>query len=86
VGFALFLVTQVWVLTLAMVFIACGAALLMPAYTTAATAQYSDAPGAVAGYISMSHTIGYGLASLLAFSATLSPHYPIYLCVLFALL
>ncbi|EKO3894433.1 MFS transporter [Vibrio sp. V31_P5A7T61] len=86
VGFALFLVTQVWVLPLAMVFIACGAALLVPAYTTAATAQYSDAPGAVAGYISMSHTIGYGLASLLAFSATLSPHYPIYLCVLFALL
>ncbi|WP_217517901.1 MFS transporter [Vibrio metschnikovii] len=86
VGFASFLVTQVWVLPLAMVFIACGAALLVPAYTTAATAQYSDAPGAVAGYISMSHTIGYGLASLFAFSATLSPHYPIYLCVLFALL
>ncbi|WP_154171600.1 MFS transporter [Vibrio metoecus] len=86
VGLALFLVTQVWVLALAMVLTACGAALLVPAYTTAATTQYSDAPGAVAGYISMSHTIGYGLASLLAFSATLSPHYPIYLCLLFALL
>lgn len=86
VGLALFLVTHVWVLALAMVLTACGAALLVPAYTTAATTQYSDAPGAVAGYISMSHTIGYGLASLLAFSATLSPHYPIYLCLLFALL
>jgi hypothetical protein len=57
---------------------------LVPAYTSAATAQYADSPGAVAGYISMSHTIGYGLASLLAFTATLSPSYPIYLCVLFA--
>ncbi|AOW82956.1 MFS transporter [Vibrio mimicus] len=86
VGLALFLVTHVWVLALAMVLTACGAALLVPAYTTAATTQYSDAPGAVAGYISMSHTLGYGLASLLAFSATLSPHYPIYMCVFFALI
>lgn len=86
VGLALFLVTHVWVLALAMVLTACGAALLVPAYTTAATGQYSDAPGAVAGYISMSHTLGYGLASLLAFSATLSPHYPIYMCVFFALI
>ncbi len=83
-GLAMFLVSQIWMLTLAMVLAAAGAALLVPAYTSAATAQYADSPGAVAGYISMSHTIGYGLASLLAFTATLSPSYPIYLCVLFA--
>lgn len=83
-GLAMFLVSQIWMLTLAMLLAAAGAALLVPAYTSAATAQYADSPGAVAGYISMSHTIGYGLASLLAFTATLSPSYPIYLCVLFA--
>ncbi|NVD08558.1 MFS transporter [Vibrio sp. JPW-9-11-11] len=82
-GLTLFLVEQVWVLSVAMVFTAIGAAFLVPAYTSAATAQYEHAPGAVAGYISMSHTLGYGLASLLAFTATVSPHYPIYLCVLF---
>ncbi|UPQ89503.1 MFS transporter [Vibrio sinaloensis] len=85
-GLALFLLDVIWVLLVAMSLAAIGAALLVPAYTSAATAQYPDASGAVAGYIAMSHTLGYGLASLLAFSATLSPQYPIYLCVLFALL
>jgi len=85
-GLALFLLDVIWVLLVAMSLAAIGAALLVPAYTSAATAQYPEAPGAVAGYISMSHTLGYGLASLLAFSATLSPQFPIYLCVLFALL
>ncbi|WP_391091559.1 MFS transporter [Vibrio sp. NH-UV-68] len=83
-GLALFLVPYIWLFAAAMILTACGAALLVPAYTSAATAQHANAPGAVAGYISMSHTLGYGFASLLAFTATLSPNYPIYLCVLFA--
>ena len=83
-GLTLFLAPYIWLFSVAMILTACGAALLVPAYTCAATAQHANAPGAVAGYISMSHTLGYGFASLLAFTATLSPSYPIYLCVLFA--
>lgn len=83
-GFTLFLVTNIWVLCIAMAVVASGAALLVPAYTSAATEQQNEAPGAVAGYLSMAHTIGYGVASLLAFMATLSPTYPIYLCILFS--
>ncbi|WP_428771575.1 MFS transporter [Vibrio sp.] len=84
VGFSLFLFSSIWLFGLAMALAAVGGALLVPAYTSAATEQQSEAPGAVAGYISMSHTLGYGLASLLAFSATLSAWYPVYLCLLFA--
>ncbi|SQD78576.1 hypothetical protein [Moritella yayanosii] len=38
--------------------------------------------GAIAGYLSMSHTLGYGLASLLAYTSTFSPVYPIYICII----
>lgn len=85
-GFALFLLPSIWAFGLAMVVTAVGAAMLVPAYTSSATEKHSDAPGAVAGYISMSHTIGYGLASLLAFTSTLSPLYPVYLCIAFSVL
>ncbi len=84
-GLCLFLTENIWWFGFAMVLISGSAALLMPAYTTKATEQQSDAPGAVAGYISMSHTLGYGLASLFAFTATLSPSYPIYVCIASAL-
>lgn len=84
IGFTLFLSEHMWIFAAAAAIVAIGAALLVPAYTTMATERLSDTPGAVAGYISMSHTIGYGVASLLAFTATLSPHYPIYLSLLFS--
>lgn len=85
-GFVLFLVPNVWLYGVAMAIVASGAALLVPAYTSEATEKQSDEPGAVAGYIAMSHTIGYGSASLLAFTATVSPLYPIYLCIVFSVL
>ncbi|MGY5612885.1 MFS transporter [Vibrio brasiliensis] len=84
-GFMLFLTENIWIFGIAMTIVACGAALLVPAYTCSATEQQQDSPGVVAGYISMFHTIGYGVASLLAFSATISANYPIYLCVMFAI-
>lgn len=83
-GFALFLTANIWAFGIAMTFAACGAALLVPAYTSSATEQQRDHPGAVAGYISMFHTIGYGLASLMAVTATMSADYPIYLCIGFS--
>ena len=84
VGFALFLTANIWVFGLAMMLAANGAALLVPAYTSSATEQQRDYPGAVAGYISMFHTIGYGIASLMAVTATISANYPIYLCIAFS--
>ncbi|SON52577.1 MFS transporter [Vibrio tapetis] len=86
VGFALFLLPSIWGFGIAMAVTSVGAALLVPAYTSSATEKHNDAPATVAGYISMSHTIGYGLASLLAFTSTLSPLYPIYLCIAFSVL
>ncbi|WCP69223.1 MFS transporter [Vibrio tubiashii] len=83
-GLVLFLLPNIWLFAFAMVIAASGAALLVPAYTYEATEKQSDAPGSVAGYIAMSHTIGYGLASLLAFTATINPLYPIYLCLTFS--
>lgn len=80
-GFILFLSAEMWVFAIAMAISASGAALLVPAYTSKATQTDADNPGAVAGYISMSHTLGYGLASLLAFTATLSPIYPVWICI-----
>ena len=84
IGFLLFLIPSIWGFGFAMAITAIGASLLVPAYTSAATEKVSNTPGAVAGYISMSHTIGYGLASLLAFSAIHNPIYPIYLCIGFS--
>ncbi|MEZ8541900.1 MFS transporter [Vibrio splendidus] len=84
VGFLMFLIPNIWVFGGAMIFAAIGAALLVPAYTLLATEKQSDSPGAAAGYISMSHTLGYGVASLLAFTSTLHPLYPIYLCIVFS--
>ncbi|WP_295898791.1 MFS transporter [uncultured Vibrio sp.] len=83
-GFVLFLFANVWVYGIAMAIAASSAALLVPAYTSEATEKRSDAPGSVAGYIAMSHTVGYGVASLLAFTATMNPFYPIYLCIVFS--
>jgi MFS family permease len=84
IGLSLFLLSNMWGIGLAMVVTACGAALLVPAYTSKATAVDPHNPGAVAGYISMSHTLGYGVASLLAYTSTLSPFYPIYICIIAA--
>ena len=86
VGFVMFLIPSMWAFAVAMVVTAIGAALLVPAYTLFATEKQSGAPGAAAGYIAMSHTLGYGVASLLAFTSTLNPQYPIYLCGLFSVL
>lgn len=83
-GFLLFLISNIWTLGIAMAISACGAALLVPAYTSKATAMVPKNPGIVAGYVSMSHTLGYGIASLLAYTSTLSPIYPIYICTLFS--
>ncbi|WP_394139310.1 MFS transporter [Vibrio chagasii] len=85
-GFVVLLVPNIWVFGGAMMLTAIGAALLVPAYTVFATEKQNEAPGAAAGFISMSHTLGYGVASLLAFTATLHPLYPIYLCLVFAIL
>ncbi|KIE22592.1 permease [Vibrio sinaloensis] len=85
IGFGLFLSGYFGVFVFASAVVSVGAALLVPAYTSMATEKMPDTPGVVSGYVSMSHTIGYGLASLLAFTATLSPHYPIYLCLGFSL-
>ncbi|NRF64224.1 MFS transporter [Vibrio coralliilyticus] len=83
-GFVLFLIPNIWLFGVAMAIAASGAALLVPAYTAKATETDKSSPGAISGYISMSHTLGYGLASLLAFSATINPIYPIYICIGFS--
>ncbi|MDK9736814.1 MFS transporter [Vibrio sp. D404a] len=85
-GMLLFVVPHLVMFSLAMTVTAIGAALLVPAYTASATSQLSRAPGSVAGYISMFHTLGYGLAAALAFSVVINPIYPIYLCALFSAL
>lgn len=83
-GYLIFTLHSVWLLGIGMAITACGAALLVPAYTTKATSVDHNNPGSVAGYLSMSHTLGYGIASLFAYTATISPIYPIYLCILFS--
>lgn len=83
-GFVLFLIPNIWLFGVAMAIAASGAALLVPAYTAKATETDKSSPGAISGYISMSHTLGYGLASLLAYSATINPIYPIYICIGFS--
>ena len=84
VGMCLFTIPQLSTFALAMAVTSVGAALLVPAYTASATDKWSCAPGTVAGYISMSHTIGYGVAAMLAFSVVIEPLYPIYLCIVFS--
>ncbi|KPA52070.1 permease [Photobacterium leiognathi subsp. mandapamensis] len=86
VGFILFLTANIWTFGVAMTLAGCGAALLVPAYTSLATEQQREHPGAVAGYISMFHTMGYGVASLMAVTASISANYPIYLCISFSAL
>ncbi|UTZ38543.1 MFS transporter [Vibrio campbellii] len=83
-GMLCFTISHLLALGLAMALTAIGAALLVPAYTTSATEKLSSKPGTVAGYLSMSHTIGYGLAATLAFSVVVNPLYPIYLCLIFS--
>ncbi len=85
VGMSLFIIPQLLIFGLAMAVTSVGAALLVPAYTASATDKWSCSPGAVAGYISMSHTIGYGVAAMLAFSVVIEPLYPIYLCIFFSI-
>lgn len=85
-GFLLFLIPNIWLFPVAMVIASSSAALLVPAYTSLATEQYTHALGSIAGYISMFHTIGYGIAALLAFSSSFDPFYPVYLCITFSFL
>ncbi|WP_261883360.1 MFS transporter [Vibrio pelagius] len=84
IGMSLFTIPQLLTFGLAMAVTSVGAALLVPAYTASATDKWSNSPGTVAGYISMSHTIGYGVAAMLAFSVVINPLYPIYLCIAFS--
>ncbi|KAB0301216.1 MFS transporter [Vibrio fortis] len=84
VGMSLFTIPHLLSFGLAMAVTSVGAALLVPAYTASATDKWSSSPGTVAGYISMSHTIGYGVAAMLAFSVVIDPLYPIYLCIAFS--
>ncbi|QUJ68755.1 MFS transporter [Photobacterium sp. GJ3] len=86
IGFVLFLNTAFWIFTLAMVASAIGAALLVPAYTSMATQTNPDQSGKIAGLISMSHTLGYGLASLLASAVVISPQLPVWVCLGFSVL
>lgn len=85
-GLLLFLLNNVWVYGVGVAIAATGAALLVPAYTSEATDKKSSTPGTAAGYIAMSHTVGYGLAALLAHTGDINPLYPIYLCIVFSLL
>ncbi|UTM58724.1 MFS transporter [Photobacterium sp. CCB-ST2H9] len=86
IGFVLFLNTSFWIFTIAMVASAIGAALLVPAYTAMATQTNPDQSGKIAGLISMSHTLGYGLASLLASTVVISPQLPVWVCLGFSVL
>lgn len=81
-GYLLFLIPYLPVFFLAIAIMSAGAALLVPAYTTTATSLTDLGYGTVTGYISMSHTIGYGLAALIASLAVLSPYAPIGVCIL----
>ncbi|WP_261603182.1 MFS transporter [Photobacterium sp. TY1-4] len=83
-GFALCLFPSWMALIPAMAILSAGAAMLVPAYTTRATQVQSGGHGLVAGYLAMSHTVGYGLAALLAATSSYSVQLPIGLCLGFA--
>ncbi|KKC99716.1 MFS transporter [Photobacterium halotolerans] len=80
-GFVFFLNSTFWIFTIAMVVTSIGAALLVPAYTSMATQTNPEQSGKIAGWISMSHTLGYGLASLLASTVVISPQLPVWVCI-----
>ncbi|MGF1721106.1 MFS transporter [Vibrio kyushuensis] len=81
-GFVVYLSENIWLFPIGMAISSCGAALLVPAYTAMASQANLCSPGITAGYISMSHTLGYSVASLLAFTSTLDPTYPVVICIL----
>ncbi|SIO35624.1 MFS transporter [Salinivibrio sp. ES.052] len=81
-GYALLLLPSVTALVIAMLVISGACALLIPAYTSQAMQQIDNAPGKVSGYIAMAHTLGYGLASLLATLTLRYPPLPTLTCIL----
>ncbi|MCL9780392.1 MFS transporter [Vibrio sp. S4M6] len=82
VGYILYLFGNIWLFGAAIILCSCGSALLVPAYTAKATSTSSGSPGVVSGYISMFHTLGYGFASLLAFTASISAQIPVLISLL----
>ncbi|MCX4028345.1 MFS transporter [Endozoicomonas sp. SM1973] len=86
IGFIMFLIPYLPVFFIAISLMSAGTALLVPAYTTTATQLSNLGHGTVTGYISMSHTIGYGLAAMMAASVIFSPYVPIGICIVCGLL
>ncbi|MGF1789417.1 MFS transporter [Photobacterium profundum] len=85
-GFILFLIPHIVLFYPAITLVAFGAAMIVPAYTASVSQVSSHGHGIIAGYISMSHTIGYGISALLASLVFLSASLPIWVCVGCALL
>ncbi|WP_025740302.1 MFS transporter [Salinivibrio socompensis] len=85
-GYGLLLLPNLTALVVAMLVISGASALLIPAYTSQAMQQLDSAPGKVSGYIAMAHTLGYGLASLLATLTLNYPPLPLITCVSLATL
>ncbi|OOE70153.1 MFS transporter [Salinivibrio kushneri] len=81
-GYAMLLMPHFAALVMAMLVISGACALLIPAYTSQAMQQLDDQPGKVSGYIAMAHTLGYGLASLLATLTLSYPPLPTATCIL----
>ncbi|PSW17186.1 MFS transporter [Photobacterium sanctipauli] len=80
-GATLFLTGNLVFFAIGMAILSFGAALLVPAYTTLATQAHKHSPGATSGFIAMSHTVGYTLAAVLAYSVQIAPIFPIYICL-----
>ncbi|EAR55202.1 permease [Photobacterium sp. SKA34] len=81
-GYTIFLSSS-WILFfIAMIFVAFGNALLVPAYTSKASEISQGQHGISSGYITMAHTCGYGIAALLAVTSEFGAKYPLILCVL----
>ncbi len=85
-GFILFLIPHIALFYPAITLVAIGAAMIVPAYTASASQTSCQGHGITAGYISMSHTIGYGVSALLASLVVLSASLPIWVCIGCALL
>lgn len=76
-GYTLFLSLHWPVLVLAVGLVAAGGALFVPAYVSEATSRTVAQQGTMAGYIAMSHTLGYGLSALLVMSLAFGVVIPI---------
>lgn len=78
-GYTLFLSLYWPAFFLAVACVAAGGALFVPAYVAEATSRMAAQQGTMAGYIAMSHTLGYGLSAALVMTLAFGVFTPIWI-------